>query len=53
MEVVDLFRLEFLSIVFCRAECIERHYLSLVLSWNVLFSPSILIESFAGHSFIG
>jgi hypothetical protein len=26
---------------------------SLVLSWNILFSPSMVIESFAGYSSLG
>ena len=28
----------------------ERYYVNLVLSWNILVSPSRLIESFAGYS---
>ena len=30
----------------------ERYYLNLVLSWNILVSP-ILFESFAGYSNLG
>jgi len=29
---------------------VERYCVNLVLSWNILFSPSMLIESFAGCS---
>jgi hypothetical protein len=28
----------------------ERCYVNLVLSWNTLVSPSIVIESFAGYN---
>ena len=28
----------------------ERYCVNLVLSWNILFSPSIVIESFTGYS---
>ena len=31
----------------------ERHCINLVLSWNILVSPSIVIESFAGYSSLG
>ena len=31
----------------------ERYCVNLVLSWNTLVSPSIVIESFAGHSSLG
>ena len=31
----------------------DMYCLNLVLSWNILFSPSILIESFAGYSSLG
>ena len=31
----------------------ERYYVNLVLSWNILFSPSMVIESFAGYSSLG
>ena len=27
-----------------------RYWLNLVLSWNILFCPSMVIESFAGYS---
>jgi hypothetical protein len=32
---------------------VERYYVNLVLSWNILFSLSLLIESFAGYSTLG
>ena len=31
----------------------ERYCVNLVLSWNTLVSPSIVIESFAGYSSLG
>ncbi|KAL6084821.1 hypothetical protein STEG23_029858 [Scotinomys teguina] len=36
------------SSAFCMAEFMYRHCLNLVLSWNVLLTPSMVIESFAG-----
>ena len=30
-----------------------RYWLNLVLSWNILFCPSMVIESFAGCSSLG
>jgi hypothetical protein len=32
---------------------VERYCLSLILSWNILVSPSMVIESFAGYSSLG
>jgi hypothetical protein len=32
---------------------VERYCASLVLSWNILVSPSMVIESFAGYSSLG
>jgi hypothetical protein len=32
---------------------VERHCVNLILSWNTLVSPSIVIESFAGYSILG
>jgi hypothetical protein len=32
---------------------VDRYCLNLVLSWNILVSPSMLIESFAGYSSLG
>ena len=40
----------FPSIILCRAGFVERHCINLVLSWNILFSPSMVIESFVGYS---
>ena len=31
----------------------ERYCVNLVLSWNILVSPSTVIESFAGYSSLG
>ena len=32
---------------------VDRYCLNLVLSWNILCSPSMLIENFAGYSSLG
>jgi hypothetical protein len=32
---------------------VERHCVNLVLSWNILFYLSMVIESFAGYSSLG
>jgi hypothetical protein len=32
---------------------VERYCISLVLSWNIFFSLSMVIESFAGYSSLG
>jgi len=32
---------------------VQRYCINLVLSWNIVVSPSMLIESFAGHSSLG
>ena len=31
----------------------ERYCISLVLSWNILFSPSMIFKSFAAYSSLG
>ena len=31
----------------------ERYCVNLILSWNTLVSPSMVIESFAGYSSLG
>ena len=43
----------FPSIILCRAGFVDRYCVNLVLSWNILFSPSMIIESFAGYSSLG
>jgi hypothetical protein len=43
----------FPSIILCRAGFVERYCVNLLLSWNILFSPSMVIESFAGYSSLG
>ena len=43
----------FPSRILCRAGLVDRYCLNLVLSWNILVSPSMLIESFAGYSSLG
>ena len=44
---------KFLSSTICRAALANKYYLNLVLSWNVIFSPCSVIESFAGGSSLG
>jgi hypothetical protein len=43
----------FPSIILCRAGFLERYCVNLVLSWNVLVSPFMVIEGFAGYSSLG
>ena len=43
----------FTSSTFCRAGFVVRYCLNLFLSCNILFSPSMVIESFAGYSSLG
>jgi hypothetical protein len=43
----------FLSIIPWRAGFVERYCINLFLSWNILVSPSMAIESFAGYSSLG
>ena len=38
---------------FCRARFVFIYYVNLVLSWNILVSPSMVIESLAGYSNMG
>ena len=40
-------------ISFYRAGVVDRYCLNLVLSWNILLSPLMVIESFAGYSSLG
>jgi hypothetical protein len=42
--------LSFPSSILCRAGLVERYCLNLVLSWTILVSPFMVIESFAGYS---
>ena len=35
------------------AEFVDSYCISLVLSWNILVFPSMMIESFAGYSRLG
>ena len=37
-------------IILCRAGYVGRYHLNLVLSWNILVSLSIVIESFLGYN---
>ena len=48
--VVSILGLCFPSSTFCRAGFLDTYCLKLVLSWNILFSPSMVTESFAGYS---
>jgi len=43
----------FPSIILCRAAFVERFCKNLALSWNILVSLSMLIESFDGYSNLG
>jgi len=43
----------FLSTILSRAKFMERYYVNLFLSWNILVFPSMLIENFAGYSSLG
>jgi hypothetical protein len=43
----------FPSRILCRAWLVDRYCLNLVLFWNNLLSPSMLIENFAGYSSLG
>jgi len=52
-SIVSLLVLEFSIYYSFRAGFIERYCINLVLSWNILVSPSILIKSFAGYSNLG
>ena len=42
----------FYSSTFCKVEFAERYYLNMVLSWNILFSLSMVIVSFAECSIL-
>ena len=43
----------FPSRILCKAGLVDRYCLNLVLSSNILFSPCMLIKSFAGYSSLG
>jgi hypothetical protein len=43
----------FPSNILCRAGFVERYCVTLVLSWNILVSASMVIESFTGYSRLG
>ena len=43
----------FPPIILCRAVFVDRYWVNLVLSCNILVSPSMVIESFAGYSSFG
>ena len=47
LGVVNLLQLEFLSIIFCSMDFADRYCLHFVLSQNILFSPPMVMESFA------
>jgi hypothetical protein len=40
-------------IILLRAGFMERYCVNLVLSWNTLVSPSMVMESLAGYSSLG
>jgi len=39
--------------IFCRAGGVARYCVNVVISWNILFFPSMLVESFARYSSLG
>lgn len=47
---IFLILMSFPSRILCRAGLVDRYCLNLVLSWNILVSPSMLIKSFAEYS---
>ena len=53
LHVVSILCWSFPSINLCKDRLVERYCLNLVLSKNILVSPSIVIESFAGYSILG
>lgn len=44
-----IYSLYFSSNSFCRAIFVNKYCLNLILSWSILFSPSMVIESFAEY----
>ena len=44
---------DFPSSTFCKAGFVATYCLNLFLSWNILFSPSMVNASFAGYSSLG
>ena len=50
---LSLLVLIFPPIILCRAGFVDRYWVNLVLSWNILVFPSMVIESFAGYSSFG
>jgi hypothetical protein len=54
LGVVILFELEFSCSIFYRFEFVDRYYLNLDLSWDILFFFSaMLIENFVGYNSLG
>ena len=51
--VANFLALEFCSSTLCRARFVARNWLNLVLSRNILFCLSMVIESFVGYSSLG
>jgi hypothetical protein len=50
LDVVFILLLNFPPIILCRACMVEIYGLNLVLLWNILVSPFIVIESFARYN---
>ena len=50
---VSFLGLHFSSSTFCKAGFGDTYCLNLLLPWNILFSPSMVNESFAGYSSLG
>jgi hypothetical protein len=55
VALLDLLKEDYFlpSIILCTAGFMERYCVNLVLSWNILLSPSMVIESFSGYSSLG
>ena len=49
----SLFLFDFSIFILCRAGLLESYCVNVFLSWNILFSPSMVIESFSGYSSLG
>jgi hypothetical protein len=50
LDWLILLWLEYFSTIFCMFVFVDRYCLNLDLSWDILFSPSMMIEICAGYS---
>jgi hypothetical protein len=44
MDAVNLVMLDFTSRTFCRTGFVDRYCLHLILSWDILVSPTMVID---------